>query len=112
MGCDYYIYKKLCIYLKNSDKNFDIELETERGYFYDINMDEDDERYEEEYNKMVERVLTAKMPPIVIYERDEFTCKKLENKYKCLIEHKMQSYDIEWFNIRKIVKKESRYERE
>ena len=49
MGCDYYIYKKLCIYLKNSDKNFDIELETERGYFYDINMDEDDERYED-YN--------------------------------------------------------------
>ena len=28
-----YIYKKLCIYLKNSDKNIEISLEPERGYF-------------------------------------------------------------------------------
>jgi hypothetical protein len=112
MGCDYYICKKLCIYLKNNDNNFDIELETERGYFYDINMDEDDERYDEEYNKMIKQVLSVTKPPIVIFERDDFTSKKLENKYKRLIEQKMQSYNIEWFNIRKIVKKESRYERE
>ena len=111
MGCDYYIYKKLCIYLKNSDKNFDIELETERGYFYDINMDSDEEDYEEKMAKSIAEQLEPRMKPILIYENSVFCKPNFEEKYKDLILHHLPN-DKTWADIFKIVKKESRYERE
>ena len=60
------------------------------------------------------------MEPIIIYEHDQFISKKLENKYQRLIETELASYNNsrslvqrkEWKDIRDIVKKETRYERD
>ena len=60
------------------------------------------------------------MDPIIIYEHDQFTTKKLENKYRSHIEQELERYNRgggvvqrkEWKDIREIVKKEMRYERE
>ena len=53
MGCDYYIEKSLYINFKESYDTSYITLERNSGYFYDISFDEDDPKYDKEYNKMI-----------------------------------------------------------
>ena len=96
-----------------------IDLEIERGY-YSFSLDEDDPNYDEKYTEYVEKTLEPGMEPIIIYEYDEFVTKKLENKYRRRIEEELERYNRgggvvqkkEWKDIREIVKRETRYERE
>ena len=108
MGCDYYIYKKLYIYYKNDRNTTLILLEHDRGYFYEINIDEDEEDYEEKIEKSIQEQLEPKMKPISIYLNDVFCKPSFEEKYKSLILQHLPR-DKVWEDIVKIVKKESRY---
>ena len=111
MGCDYYIVKDLVIYY--NDKNISyINLSRERGYFYDINYDEDEEDYEKKYNESINEQLKPNMKPIIIYSDNNFTNEPLEKKYKNIIEDELNKYNKKWECIKKIMKKESRYERD
>lgn len=119
MGCDYYIDKFLKVKFENRMDYIIIDLESDRGYF-DFSLDEDDPNYDEKYEKYVEETLKPHMKPITIYDNNDFLTKKLENKYKLLIEEELKNYNKrketdskkEWKDIKKIVKCETRYERE
>ena len=119
MGCDYYICKFLEIKFVNTMFSLTIDLETDRGY-YSFSLDEDDPTYDEKYTEYVEKTLKPGMEPILIYEYDQFASKKLEDKYRGLIEEELEIYNRgggvvqkkEWKDIREIVKKEIRYERD
>jgi hypothetical protein len=115
MGCDYYICKDLEITFTYGSFTT-IELERDSGYYH-FSLDEDDPDYDAKYKEYVEEILQPRMKPIIIYEYNEFTSKKLEDKYKRLIEEELETYNKnheikkEWNDIRKIEKIESRYER-
>lgn len=119
MGCDYLIEKFLQINFVNTLSDFTIVLEIDTGY-YSFSLDEDDPTFDEKYKEYVEKTLEPGMEPIIIYEHDQFISKKLENKYQRLIETELASYNNsrslvqrkEWKDIRDIVKKETRYERD
>jgi predicted ABC-type ATPase len=111
MGCDYYINIHLFICYKNDRNKTRIPLSQERGYFYDINMDSDEEDYEEKMAESVAKQLEPRMKPIIIYENSVFCKPIFEDKYKDLIIHHLPD-DKTWADIAKIVKKESRYERD
>ena len=119
MGCDYLIEKFLQINFANTMSDFTIILEIDKGY-YSFSLDEDDPTYDEKYTEYVENILKSGMDPIIIYEHDQFTSKKLENKYRGHIEQELERYNNsrslvqrkEWKDIREIVKKEMRYERD
>ena len=116
MGCDYYICKYLDINFKYGEFTM-IPLERDSAYFH-FTLDEDDPDYDAKYEEYVEETLKPSMKPITIYEDNEFQTKKLEDKYKALIEEELETYNKnreikkEWKDIREIVKKESRYERD
>jgi hypothetical protein len=119
MGCDYYISKFLKIKFVNSTFELMITLERDTGY-YSFSMDEDDPDYDEKYEEYIKETLQPGMKPIVIYEYDIFTSKKLEDKYKPLIDAELERYNNscgmihrkEWKDIREISKRERRYERD
>ena len=117
MGCDYYIVKELEIDFKYSIVPLHIELERDRGYYY-FSLDNDDPDYDEKEKEYINDMLTPHMKPIVIYDEYGFTSKKLEDKYKELIEvelelyNKHHEYKRELKDIRKITKVERRYERD
>lgn len=110
MGCDYYIDTNLYIYYNNDNNRTDILLHHERGYFYEMNIDSDEEDYEEKTKKSIQEQLKPRMKPILIYENSVFCKPNFEEKYKDLILHHLPT-DKVWEDILKIVKKESRYER-
>jgi hypothetical protein len=116
MGCDYYICKYLEINFKYGDYTR-IDLERDSGYFY-FSLDEDDPDYDAKYEEYVQETLHPNMKPITIYEHNEFKSKKLQDKYQSLIEEELESYNKyreikkEWKDIREIVKRETRYERD
>jgi len=113
MGCDYYIEKLLYIMFKESYDTTYITLERNSGYFHDIMLDEDDIKYEKEYNRMIKDCLAPNMSPILIYEKDQFINEKLELKYKDLIQDYLKKNKNTNLNsIFQIWKKESRYERD
>ena len=119
MGCDYFIEKFLEIKFVNTMSYFTIDLEIERGY-YSFSLDQDDPTYDEKYKEYVEEILEPGMEPIIIYTYDAFVTKKLEDKYRVRIEEELERYNKyrevvqkkEWKDIREIVKREVRYERE
>ena len=116
MGCDYYICKFLEITFTYGNYTM-IELERDYGY-YNFSLDEDDPNYDAKYKEYVQETLEPNMKPITIYEDNEFQTKKLEDKYKSLIEEELETYNKnreikkEWKDIRKIEKMETRYERD
>ena len=87
-----------------------IDLETDRGD-YSFSLDEDDPTYDEKYAEYVENILQSGMDPIIIYEYDQFVTKKLENKYRRLIEEELERYNRgggvvqkkEWKEIWKVI---------
>lgn len=116
MGCDYYICK--CLEIKfHSLFSLTIDLERDNGYF-NFYLDEDDPNYNTEYEEYVKKTLENCMNPIIIYENNQFNTKKLEEKYKFLIDEELKSYNKghehkkEWKDIIEIVKIEYRYERD
>jgi hypothetical protein len=112
MGCDYYICKQLSIYYKDDFVASFIELNIDRGYFYYPNIDSDDENYEKINNKYIKEQLTPHTEPIIIYENGAFNSSILEDKYKKLIEQELKMNNKSWTNILKIIKEETRYERD
>ena len=109
MGCDYYIDTNLVVYYKHESewKATYILLHQERGYFYETNIDSDEEGYDEK----IQEQLKPRMKPILIYTDDAFCKPQYEDKYKDWILHYLPE-DKTWADIAKVVKKESRYERE
>jgi len=111
MGCDYYIDKDLILFFHNDSSRKYIQLEHNRGYFYDINIDSDDEDYARRQEDSEKEQLTPKMKPILIYENNNFSKPIFEEKYKQLILQNLPK-DKTWTDIKKIMKSESRYERD
>ena len=114
-------FKKIIFYsdypiIQDDEVNF---IEIDKGY-YSFSLDEDHPTYDEKYTEYVEKTLEPGMEPIIIYEYDQFVTKKLENKYRSHIEQELERYNNsrslvqrkEWKDIREIVKREVRYERE
>jgi hypothetical protein len=112
MGCDYYIEKSLKIYYFNEKIYSSITLERDNGYYYYPSIDEDDENYETIFAKTIEDQLRPTMEPIIIYEDSIFKNNKLDNKYKSMIERGLKKDKKEWKDIKKIMKVESRWERD
>jgi hypothetical protein len=111
MGCDYYIEKYLYIYYKDKSTDY-IKLSTDRGYFYlPDDLDEDDPDFEIKYNELIRLQLKPRMKPLIIYQDNEFITNFLENKYRPIVEQNMKNGKY-WIDIEKIIKKESRYERD
>jgi len=111
MGCDYYIDKDLILFFHNDYRPTYINLEHNRGYFYDLSIDIDEEDYERKEEESVKKQLTPSMKPILIYENNLFIKAIYEEKYKDLILHHLPN-DKTWTDIQKIIKSESRYERD
>jgi len=111
MGCDYYINKDIIIYFQDNSRH-SINIEHNRGYFYDINKDEDEEDYEEEYEKSIQEQLQSKMKPIILYKDHSFCNNAFEIKYKNIIDSELSKIGKTWIDIVKIKKVESRYERD
>jgi hypothetical protein len=111
MGCDYYIDKNLVIYYINDNRREYINLEHNQGYFYDINIDSDDEDYDKKEEESVKEQLMPSMKPILIYKNNTFSKPIFEEKYKNLILQNLPENKT-WTDIQKIMKKESRYERD
>ena len=114
MGCDYFIDKDLYIYYKNNKVTF-INIDHEKGYFYEIDIDVDEEQYDKKYDECIREQLKPRMKPIIIYKNNNFINSNLETKYKKLIEDSINNKILNkniWEDIIKIVKKESRYERD
>lgn len=116
MGCDYYISKYLLVEFQDLSSIF-IELELERGY-YTFSVDEDDPNYDKKYEEYVYETLNVDCKLIIIYNENHFRTNELKIKYKNLIDYELNLYNQNhekkqhWDNIIKIVKKESRYERD
>ena len=74
-------------------------------YFYDGDSDEED------YENSIQKQLRPGMMPLMIYENHAF-CKPLfDTKYKDIVLRHLPEENT-WEDIAKIVKKESRYERD
>jgi hypothetical protein len=112
MGYDYYITKYLYIKYKNDKSTSYIELGREGAYFYEPNIDEDDENYEKIIDENIKEQLKSNMKPIIIYDNNKFNTINLENKYKKLIEDELKNKEKNYEHILKITKNEMRYERE
>ena len=111
MGCDYYTYQSLEIDLNYSSSVF-ISLSRESGYFYELNVDEDDPQYEEKYKQHIQEQLQSSMKNILIYSDEKFILPKYDTKYRWMIEDKLKSCKKEWKDVRKITKIEYKIERE
>lgn len=111
MGCDYYIDKDIIIYFQDNSRH-SITIEHGRGYFYDPNIDEYAADYEEICNQYTKTQLEPRMKPIVLYKDHSFCNNAFETKYKNLIDHELLQIGKQWIYIHKIMKVESRYERD
>lgn len=110
MGCDYYILKLLHIYYNENDY-VEVELTRERGYYDDLQFDEDANDYDEKVTEHIREMLTPKTEPIVIYINNRFNKLSCAEKYRTLIETEINQRDKKWSEITKIVKVEKRQER-
>lgn len=109
MGCDYFILKILNIYY-NDTEYLQCLVEKEKGHYYYDYIDEDLEDYDEKVNEYIKICLTPEMKSIIIYNNGKFNKLNTENKYKTIIEQKINLHDKKWHDIIKIIKVEERYE--
>jgi hypothetical protein len=113
MGCDYYIDKNLHIYDYNDREISYINVDHERGYYWFIStLDEDEDGYYEELEQYKKQNLKPSMKPIVMYINNTFNKLSFENKYKKIIEDDINRFNKTLNDVKKIIKKENRYERE
>lgn len=112
MGCDYYISKYLYIKYKDDKGTSFIQLERNGSYFYEPNIDCDDENYEKIMEDSIKEQLESKMEPIIIYENNKFSTINLKNKYEEIIKNEIKNKEKNLEDILKITKNEMRYERE
>ena len=112
MGCDYYIDKDLHIYDYNDRVFSYINVEHERGYYWFVSpLDEDEDGYDAELAQYKKDKLTPYMEPIVIYSNNFFNKLSFEYKYKKIIEDELMLLNKTWYDVNKIIKCETRYER-
>ena len=110
MGCDYYILKILHIYYNDNDY-LEVEIDRERGYYDDLQFDEDADDYDEKIHEYMKEVLIPKFGPVTIYNNNAFNKSSCESKYKTLVEIEISKFGKEWSEITKIIKVEERRER-
>lgn len=110
MGCDFYIVKSLFLYLE--EDYVEMELERDHGYFNWDLYDEEDPEYKTKMEDCMQRVLEATGPPILIYDGNCFLQPILESLYKSLVEKEIMRVGIQWNQIKRIVKEETRFRRE
>lgn len=115
MGCDYYILKLLRIYYDNgfngSNEYLEVELDRERGYYDDLQFDEDADDYEEKINEHIRQTLIPKTEPIFLYINGQWNKTSCETKYTALIENEMTNIGKKWSDVTKVIKLEYRHER-
>ena len=107
MGCDYYIYKVLHIYFNENDY-LELIVDREKGYFGDMQYDEDNDDYDEKLEEYIKEELKPQFDPIIIYNNNSFNKTSTELKYKNLIQEKINEYCKNWYEIKKIIKLEKR----
>lgn len=113
MGCDYYIVKNIYIYFNDTAISREcILLERNYGYFYDIDIDEEEDDYKGKYEQSIQEQLQPRMKPIILYIDHSFCNNVFEIKYKNMVETKLSKIGKTWIDIQKIMKIESRYERD
>ena len=110
MGCDYYIEKGLYITLLNGDYIW-IHLSSEKGYFMDDFLDEDEDDYEEKVKKFKKESLTPEMKPIIIFENKHYLKEMFYEKYNSCIEQYIFREKYTWEDVLIIKKVEKRNER-
>jgi len=69
------------VYIDNVDDYIEIEIDRIRGYFDDLQFDEDADDYDEKINAHICETLLPKIEPIT---NGQFKNTSLENKYKTL----------------------------
>jgi len=112
MGCDYYIDKDLHIYYNNDVIISFVNLEHETGYYlFGSSLDEDEDGYETEFARYIQKTLEPRMEPILIYDNNSFQKLSFENKYKTRIERELNALNKTFDDVSQIVKIETRYER-
>jgi hypothetical protein len=110
MGCDFYILKLLHIYYSENEY-LEIEINREKGYYNDLQFDEDADDFDELIHKHMEEMLIVEFDPIIIYSNNKFHKSYCECKYKTLIESELNKCDKSWSQVTKILKVEERRER-
>ena len=87
MGCDYYLTKAIYIDYINSKgdgKEIYYEYGRESGYFFDYDLDSDDENFEEKYrdrrNQELNNIKTK--DDIIIFDNGSYKSEFLKNKYE------------------------------
>lgn len=95
MGCDYYLTKEIHIDYINSKGNYKktfYEYGRKSGYFFDYDLDSDDENFEEKYrdrrNQELNNIKTK--DDIIIFDNGSYTSEFLKNKYKLMIKQAIE----------------------
>jgi hypothetical protein len=111
MGCDYYIVKLLTVkYLDDGDDehSVNIELDRQRGYFYDDDLkdsdDTDDETSSEYFDKLYEKYLKVTYEPRVLFSNHKWKNINVEEKYDEMIRDEINNGLLV-----SVIKKEERY---
>lgn len=91
MGCDYYIVKQLEIkYIDDHDDEHEttIELDRQRGYFYDddFDSDSDDTNNTETFNKRYGKYLTVTYEPKFLFNNNKWKNDRIKDTYYNLIQ--------------------------
>ena len=110
MGCDFYIIKLLRVYY-NDAEYLELELNREKGYYEDLEFDEDADDYDEKITEYMQQVLTVKVEPIIIYTNSKFNKSSCSEKYKTIVESELNRYNKKWSDVIQIIKVEERRER-
>jgi hypothetical protein len=112
MGCDYYIVKQLHVeYIDDDDleRNVDIELDRERGYFYnDMDSldsdDTDDESFSSKFTRKYSKYLEVTYQPRILFQNGKWKNDSIQEKYTDNV-----TQEIANGMLFKITKKEVRY---
>jgi hypothetical protein len=108
-GCDYFINTQLRIITTLSEE-YEVELRYERGYFGSIRhrCDSDDENYETEFKKHIEKCLIPDKQPIMIYSSGTFLNENAKNKYESCILSELQYWGLTLNDVVSIYKEQTR----
>ena len=97
MGCDFYIYTYLYVYFQDMTSYIPIFIKCKRGYFNDDDDNDDD--------------LIPNKPILIYSATNNFVNRNYNEKYKEIIQEKLDYCHQKWENVIKIKKIEKRVER-
>ena len=111
MGCDYYIIKRLKIE-HSSGVDF-VELNRERCYFPEHNIESDDDSYDSDdsddtldFDIKYKRYLEVTFVPRILYQDWKWKNEKVKQKYIDMVYEKLKHYNNAYDNIYQITKEE------